>query len=78
MSDDEVSTPSVIRKGDGSPVRSALKGNRKTPRPKDGVKFGVVDVKVRQVSRFFEKNVFFSNLRVSLTELRIQHTFHHL
>ena len=55
MSDDEVSTPSVIRKGDGSPVRSALKGNRKTPRPKDGVKFGVVDVKVRQVSRFFEK-----------------------
>ena len=30
MSDDEVSTPSVIRKGDGSPVRSALKGNRKT------------------------------------------------
>ena len=51
MSDDEVSTPSVIRKGDGSPVRSALKGNRKTPRPKDGVKFGVVDVKVREFSR---------------------------
>ena len=59
MSDDEVSTPSVIRKGDGSPVRSALKGNRKTPRPKDGVKFGVVDVKVGQVSRFFRKRFFF-------------------
>ena len=64
--DDGVSTPSaVIRRGDGSPVRSALKGNRKTPRPKDGVKFGVVDVKVREFSAFFEKKRFFFKVSLS-------------